>query len=927
MSTPVSSGYFVELGEYNLILAKTNLGQRPRAVEDLREVWLGDAPGVEAALKEIKGDGKAPAIALFRLKGRVIAAPDAATAKRLASGTGADEFLREILGADKLPANFAVVSQKDGRPPETSAGLLDAVPATATEEALGKIAGWSFDLQRCGSATLALTGALSAAAKAGNTTILLVDVSENASYLIGIGANGVTGFVATPVGFDALAEATQNALGLKFRGSAARLMFNESYDFSEAGAKIIEPLANAIRSNLSNLGSTPSALVVSGVLARQTWLSQALSAAVGLKSLSVDSKAFASAQGLTLDAKIPSDLAPTWLGVLGSISAYDPAKPGAANAWNPVFSNTPVAAAVVPAVIVEPPPAVILPPTPKPEPAKPAPAAPPPAIIKEPTPAPAPAPKPEPAKPAQVITPPAKPAPAKAEPAKPAVVITPPPKPVEPPKPAPAKTPPPPAKPVEPAKPAAKEAAKPAAPAPAVAPAKAAAKAEPAKAAPAAKPTLSPAPAPVTPKPPTAAPFPQKKSPMPVIIGVIVVLLIVAAGGYFYMQNKKEEAAQVAREEALKKRAAEEAAARREAEEKIKQEAEARKREEAEAAARAVAAEKARVESEARARQATTEELLNARGSFTVNTDPAGATVAVGELAPKTSPVNLKDLRLGRYSVTITLAGYDTETRDIDIKANQVTDLGTIQLHRQVGTVAITSEPAGLNYELKPAGALFVNPADVRKGTTPANLNDVPAGNYTITISKPNWPNYTTNVSVERNGSAKVNGTFQGGTIVVNSTPSGAAVMRDGNQIGTTPLTLNDVIPGDVSYTLQLRGLENATVSGHVDAGKTLTLNGTLLDADRVMKISELDERPVPLQQVEPELTSSMRAEGGSATIEFVVGVDGIPTDLRVVNASNPAFGKACMAAAAKWRFRPGVVRGRQVRTHISLPFRMSPES
>ncbi|HEY9154991.1 MAG TPA: TonB family protein, partial [Opitutaceae bacterium] len=222
---------------------------------------------------------------------------------------------------------------------------------------------------------------------------------------------------------------------------------------------------------------------------------------------------------------------------------------------------------------------------------------------------------------------------------------------------------------------------------------------------------------------------------------------------------------------------------------------------------------------------------------------------------------------------------------------------------------------------------LFVNPADVRKGTTPANLNDVPAGNYTITISKPNWPNYTTNVSVERNGSAKVNGTFQGGTIVVNSTPSGAAVMRDGNQIGTTPLTLNDVIPGDVSYTLQLRGLENATVSGHVDAGKTLTLNGTLLDADRVMKISELDERPVPLQQVEPELTSSMRAEGGSATIEFVVGVDGIPTDLRVVNASNPAFGKACMAAAAKWRFRPGVVRGRQVRTHISLPFRMSPES
>jgi TonB family protein len=929
MSTPVSSGYFVELGEYNLILAKANLGQRPRAVEDLREVWLGDAPGVEAALKEIKGDGKAPAIALFRLKGRAIAAPDSATAKRLASGAGADEFLREILGADKLPANFAVVSQKDGRSPESSAGLLDAVPTTATEEALGKISGWSFDLQRCGSATLALTGALSAAAKAGNTTVLLVDVSESASYLIGIGANGVTGFVAIPVGFDALAEATQNALGLKFRGSAARLMFNESYDFSEAGAKIIEPLANAIRSNLPNVGAAPSAMVVGGVLARQTWLTQALSSAVGLKSLTVDSKAFSSAQGLTLDPKIPTDLAPTWLGVLGSISAYDPAKPGAANAWNPVFSNTPVATVVVPAVVVEPPPAVILPLTPKPEPAKPAPVAPPPAIIKEPTPAPAPAPKPEPAKAAApVVTPPAKPAPAKTEPAKPAVVITPPPKPVEPPKPAPAKTPPPPAKPVEPAKPVAKETPKPATPAPAAAAAKAPPKTEPAKsAAPAQKPTLSPAPAPVTPKPPTTAPFPQKKSPLPVIIGVVVLLLIIVAGGFFYMQNKKEEAAQLVREEALKKRAAEESAARREAEEKTKQEAEARKREETESAARAVAAEKARVESEARARQATTEELLNARGSFEVNTDPVGATVTVGERAPKSSPVSLKDLRLGRYAVTISMAGFDTETRDVDIKANEITDLGTIHLHRQVGTVAITSDPAGLSYELKPAGALFVNPADVRKGSTPANLNDVPVGNYTITISKPNWPNYTSNLAVERNGSVRVNGTFQGGTIVVNSTPTGAAVMRDGNQIGTTPMTLNDVIPGDVSYTLQLRGLENASVSGHVDAGKTLTLSGTLLDADRVMKLSELDERPVPLQQVEPDLTSSMRSEGGSATIEFVVGADGIPTDLHVLNASNAAFGKACLTAAAKWRFRPGVVRGRQVRTHISLPFRMAPES
>lgn len=927
MSAHDSNGYFVELGEYSLILAKANLGLRPRAVEDLREVWLGDNAAVEAVLKEIKAEGeKGKAVALLRLKSRTLFSADTALGKKVNSSAAVEAYLKDSLASDAFPANWAWANQKDGRPPENGAPwLLDATATAGTDEALGKITGWSFELLRCQSASLALVGALTTAARASQISgpILLCEVSETRSFLLAVSSQGVTGFTTIPVGFDNLAEATQSALGLKFRGSAARLMFNESYDFSEAAAKIAEPLAAGIRSALPSLGAVaPNCFVCSGILARQTWLFDALSAALSLKPLGLDVGTWATSQGLALSTKVGNEVASSWLGVLGAVAAFDLRNPGAALPWNPILSNTPVAPApVVPAILQEPaappskPSAVV---APAPKAADPAPTIP--ATIPA-----AAASKAEPAKPAPAQ---GKAVEATASSAKPGVVVTPPPKPVEPPKPVvPApKTPPPPAKPVEP-----KAATKPESKAAAASVAKPSpTKAEPAKSTPSAvsKPTLAPAPAPVTSKGGTPAPFNRKKSQMPMIISIIVAVLVLGGGiGWYVNKTQKDKAAQEQRMREQEERTAAESAARRAAEEKARQEADARKRAEEEAAQRQVLAEQARLETEEKARQAAALQVMNARGRLLLNTDPAGATVAVGELTPRPSPVDMKDLRLGRYNVTISLPGYETESRDIDIKANEVSDLGTVALRRQLGSVDVTSEPTGLEYEIKPAGALFVNPADVRKGQTPALIADVPAGSYQVSVARPGWPTYTTTVTVERNSAVRARATFAGGTIVINSTPSGAAVMQDQVQVGVTPLTLTDLQPGEVSYTLTSRGLDPVTVSGQVESGKTITLAGTLLDSDRVMRPSELDERPVPVTLVEPELTPALRAEGGSATIEFVVGKDGTPAEMKVLNASNPAFGRACLTATAKWKFRPGVVRGKPVRTRMTAPFRMNPES
>ncbi len=975
MSASDSNGFFVELGEYNIVIARAATGQRPRTIEAIQEIWLGDTAGTDTALSELRPAGStAKTVALLRLKAHstFLATPD--QAKSITTPSAIDGFLNTALAAENRPASWAWCGANNGLAPQNGARwALNAAAASTAEEAVGKLRDWSFELVRCQSAPLTLAGALSTAVQSGS--VLLLEISEQNTTLLAIGNQGINALTTIPVGFDALAGATQTTLGLKFRGSAARLMFNESYDFADAANSIIEPLANAVRGALGSLGNpAPTQIVCGGILGRQTWIHQALAKALNLTPFAFDAAAWAGTRGISFGSGVTATaIAPSWLGVLNAIAAHENNAPAGTKAWQPLLSGTPIAAApAVPAIIAEPAKAATPPPAVTPaiiqEPAKPTP--PPtakpaviPAIIQEPAkPTPPPATKPavtpaiiqEPAKPTPpptakpavipaIIQEPAKPTPptaaaakpvTPATPPKPSVIITPPTKPAEPPKPAviPAKPGAPaassPAKPAE-TKPAVQATAKPTAtPAPAkptpVPAAKAVAKPEPTKPAAAAK----PAPAPVLgAKPATAAPFPPKKSNKMMVIGIVAAVIIGIVVFFVIDSSNKAKAEQAQNQLRIKQ----------EAEAKIKAESLARaaaeKKAEEERLARQQELQKAEMQlknaqEEARKQQEEARKiLLYGRGNLELVTEPTGATVTVGELSPKPTPLSMKDLRLGTYDVTISLAGYDTERRSVEIKDKETTNLGTIALKRQIGTVNVNSTPSNLPFEIKPAGALFTNPNDVRTGKTPTAVTDLPIGSYQITITRANWPVYTSTFTVERNGSVTVNSDFPGATVTITSTPTGATVLRDNQvSVGTTPLTLTDVQPGNISFTLNRTGYEPQTVSGKAEGNKTLMLNASLTESDRIVKQSELDERPTPILQADPDLSAELRFSGGSALISLIIGRDGKPSDLKIEQQSSPTYGKACLIAASKWRFKPGIANGKPVRTRASIPFKIGGE-
>jgi serine/threonine protein kinase len=72
----------------------------------------------------------------------------------------------------------------------------------------------------------------------------------------------------------------------------------------------------------------------------------------------------------------------------------------------------------------------------------------------------------------------------------------------------------------------------------------------------------------------------------------------------------------------------------------------------------------------------------NALGGVMLKTTPRGATVTLGGMEAGKSPVTFKGIRAGKYPLRISLEGYTSVEREVEVKAGQFVDLGTITLVR-----------------------------------------------------------------------------------------------------------------------------------------------------------------------------------------------------------------------------------------------------
>ena len=913
MPNPTDKGYFVELNHFSILLARSSTLRSPFAIEDIREVPLDNKAGLEEAVQAVFPEtksGTAHVFAALRPKQPGFYLSSVDEGKKFATLSTLSGVLTEPALASLSPCEYTAVYAHGGL---TISGqgapwLLAAAAKDSYTQALSTLEELKLVPTRVSPATLSAIGGLASALKlkGDGSTALLFEFGEVCTHLLLVSGNGVEAVRSTAVTMDKVAEAVQVELGLKFKGSAAKLFFNDSYDFSETGAKIGARIAQELTAEVSAIGQTPTAFACTGLPAKQNWFASHLAGALNLAPFAPDLKSWCAQTHLTFsDSAIESSLTPAWLGFLHFIDSYQVASPEK-SVWQPDWTRTtpPPAAAPAPAAVISPPrpaaAAVIAPPKPA--------ATVPPAAPAKPAP---PLFTPTPPKPAGTVPPaaPAKPAPP---------LFTPtPPKPVTPATPLPVKPAAPPAKPIA-APPPRPIAAPP--PKPAAAPAKPA-------------PAPAPAPKPIAPVPPKPVAVPSSFSAKPSFIqstagkATMAVAALVLIAGLYFAYSSHEKAAQEAAALIAKQQHDAALAAQKQLADQQAQAAAALKKAQDDAAAKLAAAEAEAKAAEARASVEEAAHLAAARGAINIATDPTGATISIGNLPPRTSPSLFMNVRIGNYPVTISLPNYEPAKLTIEVKENETADPGVIKLVQQTGSLELTSEPAGSNYSVRSASNMLLLNTSGLSGTTPATLSNLPAGDYIVTFSRDGFQTHSETITVLHDTPAQSSWKFLNGNVVVTSTPSGATVTAsDGKVLGVTPVTINNVQPSDATYTLTLDGYDPVTISAKVEGGKTNTLDATLLSVNRLAKLSDLDAQPQPIDQPQPQLSSRI-TDSGLVEISVTVDRSGNTKDIEIIKntTNNPEIARLCLAAIAKWKFKPGLIDDKPVNVRVTVPFTINP--
>jgi serine/threonine protein kinase len=176
--------------------------------------------------------------------------------------------------------------------------------------------------------------------------------------------------------------------------------------------------------------------------------------------------------------------------------------------------------------------------------------------------------------------------------------------------------------------------------------------------------------------------------------------------------------------------------------------------------------------------------LVSQMGSVTVDSKPEGATVRWNGKGIGKTPLTSYELPKGKYILELSIPGYQKRSLEVEINQGSLNNLGLIPLIREVGQLSLKSNPANLPIEV-------VDPEQKSSvGNTPMSLDNLPAGNYTVRIKRPGWPDYVQQVTIQPNTPVTVEHTFKGVNVTLKSDPSGATIFVGSTELGKTPLTI-----------------------------------------------------------------------------------------------------------------------------------------
>ncbi|WP_083773157.1 PEGA domain-containing protein [Methanolacinia petrolearia] len=253
------------------------------------------------------------------------------------------------------------------------------------------------------------------------------------------------------------------------------------------------------------------------------------------------------------------------------------------------------------------------------------------------------------------------------------------------------------------------------------------------------------------------------------------------------------------------------------------------------------------------------------KGSLDVSSNPSGADVYLNDEFIGNTPLTVNALYPGIYYVRLEMTGYESWEKIFDIKEGETTYI-SYNLDASVGEAySINTEPDGA--EIYFDGEF--------KGYSDKVLNNLPTGQHEITLVLDGYQDYRRIVYIQEGMSQSLTHVFEPmpttGTVVVESVPSNADVYMNGEYMGRSMLTLEEVEPGTYNITVKKTGYEDWEGVVVVEAGKISDVSAELTAAKAPVTINTVPEGASVLFDGEDLGTTPLEFQAEQGKHELVI--------------------------------------------------------
>ena len=333
-----TKGYFAELSEHAILLARTSAAIPPFAVEDLREVAPGDSAALAEAITQLQPK-KSPSgylhatVSIFPAK-RVVRR-HSVDLKRVKEPGYFAEVCSQQFRIEPEKYSIAVLESTDGSDYDVNKGaqkeaLFCGLPSEDVDATQRALLDMGIYPERLELGTVATLGGIAhyLEHQKSKTPTLVLEIGGDSTHSFIVTAGGVEASRPIPQGLESMVPVVQKELGLKDEESARKLFYSNTFDFTGMGPLLTKRLLKELQSSIGfyevQTGQSVGQVLTTQLAPKLAWLDTAIATALGISTVKLDARPWLQARQITLPenlARMAQDV--RWFGVFALMGRYD----------------------------------------------------------------------------------------------------------------------------------------------------------------------------------------------------------------------------------------------------------------------------------------------------------------------------------------------------------------------------------------------------------------------------------------------------------------------------------------------------------------------------------------------------------------------------------------------------------------------------